>query len=149
MEIAGQLKDFSPDATKKEIVRFLTTSSGPRVPGIFKKAREYGCVVERTPPYVPEVQPVELVWNSMKTAYNTRYDNEPTVADFLREFFDSFPEERLLASVRHAEDAARKLASPEETMLVYDDMGAPGPEEETGGEIKEGADFADVGEMRG
>ena len=34
-------------------------------------------------------------------------------------------------------------------MLVYDDMGAPFPEEEAGGGEKEGADFTDVGEMWG
>ena len=49
-EIACQLKDFSPGATKKDMVRFLTTASGAMVPDIFKTAREYGCVVfERTP----------------------------------------------------------------------------------------------------
>ena len=71
-EIAGRLMDFLPGATKKEMVRFLTTASGARVPGIFKKAMEYGRVVERTPSYVPEVHPIELAWTSMKTAYNTR-----------------------------------------------------------------------------
>ena len=49
-EIAGQLKDFLSDATEGGILRFLTAASGARVPGIFKKAREYGRVVERTPP---------------------------------------------------------------------------------------------------
>ena len=71
-EIAGRQEDFFPDATKKDMIRFLTTASGARVPGIFKKAMEYGRVVERTPSYVPEVHPIELAWTSMKTAYNTR-----------------------------------------------------------------------------
>ena len=69
----------------------------------------------------------------------------------MRDFFYNFPEGRLLASVRHADDAARKLASPDETILVYDDMGAPRPEEEEaeGGGQKEGSDFTDFGEMWG
>ena len=73
--MAGQLKDYLLDATKNDIVRCLTTASGAMVHGIFKKARDHGCVVERPPPYVLAVQPIELVWNSMKTAYNARYDN--------------------------------------------------------------------------
>ena len=151
-EIAGQLKKFLPGATKKEMVRFLATASGASVPEMFKMAREYGYVVERTPPNAPDVHPIELVWNSMKTAYNKRYDNEASAADFIREFFDNLPGERLLAPVLHAEAAARKRASPEETMPVYDDMGAPCPEaeeEEADGEKNEGADFSDVGEMWG
>ena len=41
-EIAGQLKDFVSDDTKKAMVRCIQTASGARVPGIFKNAREYG-----------------------------------------------------------------------------------------------------------
>ena len=74
-ETAGQLKDYLLGATKKDLVRFRTTASGARVPGISEKAREYGRVVERTPPYAPEEHHIELVWNSTKTAYNARYDN--------------------------------------------------------------------------
>ena len=74
-DMAGQLKDYLKDAIKKDLVRFRTTASGARVPGIFKEAFDCGCVVERAPPYVPEVQPIELVWSTMKTSYNTRYDN--------------------------------------------------------------------------
>ena len=59
--MAGQIKDYLLDETKKGIVRFLATSPGGRVPGISKKARECWCVVERTPPYAPKVQPIESV----------------------------------------------------------------------------------------
>ena len=148
-EIAGRLNGFVSDATKKGIARLLTTTSGARVHGIFKKDREYGCVVERTPPYVPEVHPIELVWNSVKTAYNTRRDDEASAADFVQEFFDNFPDERLLASLRRPEATARRLAPPDEAMLLYNDMGAPCPEEEgVDGVQKEGTHFPDVGEMR-
>ena len=67
-DMAVQLKDYLQDATEKDLVRILATASGARVPEIFKKALDCGCVVERTPPYVPEVQPIELVWNTMKTS---------------------------------------------------------------------------------
>ena len=72
--MAGHLKGYLLDATKKDLVRFPMTSSGARVPGIFKKGRDCGCVVERTPPFAPELQPIELAWGFVKTAYNTRYD---------------------------------------------------------------------------
>ena len=85
-EIACQLKDCSLDATKKDIVRFPATALGAMVHGILKKAREYGRVVGRTPPYVPEVQPIALDWDSMETAYSARRDNEASVSDFLRDF---------------------------------------------------------------
>ena len=85
--MGDQLRDYLPDATKKDMVRFLTTACGARVPEIFKKATEHGCVVERTPPYVPEPQPIELVRNCLKTAYNTRYDNSTPVSGFLVDFF--------------------------------------------------------------
>ena len=63
----------------------------------------------------------------MKTAYNTRCDNPDPVSGFLGDFPESFPEDRLLATVRRADDFAEKLASPEETILVYDDMGGALP----------------------
>ena len=49
-EMGDQLRDYLLDATKKDLVRFLTTACGARVPGIFKKATEYGCAVERARP---------------------------------------------------------------------------------------------------
>ena len=74
----------------------------------------------------------------MKTAYNTRYDNEASVPDCVRDISIIPHEGRLLASVRHAEAAFRQLASPEATILVYDDMGAPCPEDEEGGGMEKG-----------
>ena len=149
-DMAAQLKDYLQDATKKDLVRFLATASGARVPEIFKKALDCGRVVERTPPYVPEVQPIELVWNAMKTAYNTRYDNACSVPGFLRSFFDGFPEERLLSSVRHSEAAAQRLDRPEEAILAYDDMGAQDcAEEPIGLSGPDDVDLTYVGEMWG
>ena len=56
-----------------------------------------------------------------------RYANSDPVSSLLIEFPDSFPEGRLLATLRRADDLAEKLASPEETMLAYDDVGRPAP----------------------
>ena len=52
----------------------------------FLKSRKNGRLVERTPPYIPEIRPIELARNCLKTAYNTRYDNSAHVSDFLIEF---------------------------------------------------------------
>ena len=71
----AHLRDPRPDATQKDLARCLATASWARVPGIFKKAMRNGRAVESAPPYVPELQPIELVQNCLKTAYNTRYDN--------------------------------------------------------------------------
>ena len=149
-DMAGQLEDYLQDATKKGRVRFLTTASGARVPGIFKKALDCGCVVERAPPYAPEAQPIEPAWNAMKTSHNTRYDNARSVPDFLRSFFNGFPEGQLPSSVRHSDAAAQRLARPEEAILAYDDMGAQDcAEEPLGLAGPDDVDFTDVGEMWG
>ena len=64
--------------------------------------------------------------------------------------FDDFTDEQPVSNVRHSDAAARRLASPEETILVYDDMGAQDCAEEPLGLV--GAydvDFTNVGEMWG
>ena len=48
-EMGDRLRVFLLGSAKKDMVRFVATASGARVPGIFKKSRENGCVVERTP----------------------------------------------------------------------------------------------------
>ena len=68
----------------------------------------------------------------------------------MSEFPKSFPEDRLLATVHRAADFAEKLVPPEETTLVYDDMGAHFPAEfGRGGEPEMGISRADVGEVWG
>ena len=61
--MGGRLRDYLLDATKKDLVRFLATACGARVPGIKKKAAEHGCAAGRPPPFFPDLQPIELVWN--------------------------------------------------------------------------------------
>ena len=107
-------------------------------------------MVARGPPYVPEIHPIYLAWSCLDTAYNTRYANSTHVSDFLIQFAESVQEDRLLATVRRAEDFTEKLASAEETILVYDDMGAPFPEERSrDGGPEMGIAHAEVGEMWG
>ena len=47
-------------AAKPELVRVIEPMEGERVPEIFKLANQYGNTAERTPPYRPEVQPMEF-----------------------------------------------------------------------------------------
>ena len=68
------LRESLESGAKKELVAFLQDVAGPRVPEIFKIARQYNNAVERTPPYRPEVQPIEFIWAHGKTAYATRYE---------------------------------------------------------------------------
>ena len=58
----GKIRDPLIDSAGKDLVMSLATASGARVPGIFKKASGRGCAVERGPPYVPELQPIDHVW---------------------------------------------------------------------------------------
>ena len=53
-------------ATKPELVRVTEPMGGDRVPEIFKLANQYGDTAERTPPYRPEVRPVEFLWARLK-----------------------------------------------------------------------------------
>ena len=80
------------------------------MPEIFKPAAKHGCVIERTPPYYPELQPIEYVWGHMKNAYRARYDDAGGVKGFLESFFGAMLEAGLLSVVRHCDDAARRPA---------------------------------------
>ena len=60
-EGAQEVRDFILESTKTGSARYVKCVSGARTPGIFKIARDHGKVVERTPPYRPEMQPIELI----------------------------------------------------------------------------------------
>ena len=49
------------NATQLELVALIQSMEGGRAPGIFEIAYARGNVVERTPPYRPEVQPTEFI----------------------------------------------------------------------------------------
>ena len=53
-------------ATNPELVVRIQSMGGKRTPEIFKIAADYENVVERTPPYHPEVQPMEYIWSRIK-----------------------------------------------------------------------------------
>ena len=112
------------EASKPDLARYLKCVSGHRTPEIFKIAREYGNVVERTPPYHPELQPIELVWSHMKANYSRRYD-DCSVAPFLGTFFRDVPESELVATVCHTDKVAARMAEPQEALIIDDDMAAP------------------------
>ena len=53
-------------ATKPELVVLIQSIEEKRTPGIFKIAGDYGNIVERAPPYRPEVSGVEYIWSRIK-----------------------------------------------------------------------------------
>ena len=63
---------MSEGASRSDLVEFLRACHGARVPEMFKVAQRHGDVVERTPPYHPELQPIEYIWAAMKGSYSTR-----------------------------------------------------------------------------
>ena len=83
MELCGELGgDFGSDlasATKPELVNFISTVSGRRVPEAFKVANAFGNIVERFPPFHPELNPIEHCWSQMKSGYSGRYDGSSVV----------------------------------------------------------------------
>ena len=141
---AEELREEIESATKAELVAFIRSVSGARVPEIFKVAAQHGNVVERTPPYRPELQPIEYLWAHMKRSYATRYDGAG-VAAFLESFFQSISEQELLRTARHADEAAVRMSEPAAALLLDDDV-APGG---AGGEEEAANWSADEGEMWG
>ena len=141
-----EILEYLGEATKKELVSFIGSVSRRRAPEIFRVARKHKCWVERTPPHVPELQPIEYVWNQLKPQYNRRYDNAQPLGQFLETFFAEIAEETLLRTVARCDEAAVRLADPEEALLVYDDDGGGGglAEEEEGDDLG-----LDAGEMWG
>ena len=87
-EKAG-LRDFGQEGAK-ELARFLTDGRGARAPEIFKIAEGRGRVVERTPPYRPEIQPVEYARRWLESSYDARRDNNGEVPGFLEAFLERF-----------------------------------------------------------
>ena len=59
-------------ANKADLVEFLCACDGTRAPEVFKVAERHGNVVERTPPYRPELHPIEYIWAAMKGSYSSR-----------------------------------------------------------------------------
>ena len=60
-EGAQEVRECIIEAPNPELVRYLKCVSEARTPEIFKIARDHGNVVERTPPYHPELHPIELI----------------------------------------------------------------------------------------
>ena len=83
LDLSGELGgDFGSDlasAAKPELVNFISTVSGRRVPEAFKVANAFGNIVERFPPFHPELNPIEHCWSQMKSGYSGRYDGSSVV----------------------------------------------------------------------
>ena len=91
MEEGEEIEELRPmlmEATKAELVRYIKCVAGKRTPEIFKIAREFGNIVERTPPYHPELQPIELIWSRLKAEYSRRYE-QCRVAESLGSFSET------------------------------------------------------------
>ena len=123
--------------TVKQLRELVTLYDGARVPEIFKIASEEGYYVERTPPYHPEFQPMELVWSQLKTAYRNLGELAKVPA-FLQDFTDSLQEENLVKMVEHCDSQARSGMLDQPALWILDNL--PGPPD---GDNEHG----DVGEM--
>ena len=73
------------EATKEDLVRYIKCVAGKRTPEIFKIAREFGNIAERTPPCHHEMHPIELIWSRLEADYPGRYENR-RVAEFMVAF---------------------------------------------------------------
>ena len=124
--------------TRRELVELIISMEGQRRPETFKIAEEFGNKVERTPPYHPEFQPIELVWQYAKNRYNQRYLDLP-MKDFLPQSFAGIPEETLVRYVERCDRNARRGAGDQPVLLINDDFPGDGPD---------GGERSDVGEMR-
>ena len=111
-------------ATKPELVALIQSMEGKRTPEIFKIAADYGNVVERTPPYHPEVQPMEYIWSRIKGGYGTRY-GPVGIMEFVRSFCEEISELDLTKIVDHCDQIAASMADGEPALVLDDDL-APG-----------------------
>ena len=127
-------------ATKPELVRVIEAMEGKRVPEIFKIARQHGNTVERTPPYHPEVQPMEFLWAQLKGGYGQRYESTG-VKEYVEAFFDGFCQSELSRVVSHCDRAAECLLGEEPQILLEDDMA---PLDEDPDLSDDGADLGDM-----
>ena len=124
MEEGEEIEELRPmlmEATKAELVRYIKCVAGKHTPEIFKIAREFGNIVERTPQYHPELQPIELIWSRLKADYSRRYE-KCRVAELLGSFFRDLPEAELVATVDHADKIAARLTGQQEALIIDDDM---------------------------
>ena len=132
-------------ATKKKLAAFLRQVEGRRAPEIPKVARRFENAVERTPPYHPELQPIEYSRAHGKAEYATRYEGDK-VDEFMQRFFDCVPESELLKTVSHCDKVAARLQFPQVALVIDDDM-APEEEEGDEGPAAGAAGWRDLGDM--
>ena len=86
-----QFEEFTTGTTKPLLVSLISAMAWNRTPGIFKVAANYGDVVERAPPYRPEVQPAEFDWARLNVGYGPRYGSVG-VLGYIETFCDGIGE---------------------------------------------------------
>ena len=75
---------------------------------IFKIPKLCRNTVGRTPPYSPEVQPMEIVWARTKGRYGARYE-VGGVREYIAAFTNSVEEEDLYRIVAHFDRSAESM----------------------------------------
>ena len=109
------------EVTKADLLRYIKCVTGKRTPEISEIAREFGNIAERTPPYHPELQPIELIWSHLKADYSRRYEN-CRVVEFLGVSPRELPESELVATVDHADKISARMTGHQEAIIIDDDM---------------------------
>ena len=111
-----ELRDTLTGATKADFARYVKCVAGARTPEIFKLARELGNIAERTPPYRPELQPIELIRSHLKGDHSRIYAG-CRVVQFLGAFSRGLPGSELVATVEHDDKISDRMTGQKERLL--------------------------------
>ena len=104
------------NATNPELVALIQSMEGKQTPRISKIATARGNVVERTPPYRPEVQPVEFIWAGIKGWHATRYD-AVGLRDYVQRFCDELSEDDMAKIVDHCDKVEEVMVEDEAVLF--------------------------------
>ncbi|RQM30280.1 hypothetical protein B5M09_012630 [Aphanomyces astaci] len=107
----GERYRCDPKLTKAELLVMVTTSrDGPRyAPQLI--ATEYGHTLYYTPPYHPELQPIEIIWGIVKQKMARRLSTSMADMDArLKKFMSEVPFSQLVSAHRKAQAFEGKYA---------------------------------------
>ena len=107
-----------------ELVGPIQSMEGKRAPGISKIVAARGVIVERAPPYQPDVHPAEYIWSAIKGGYGTRRGDVGGV-EYVRRFCVGVSELALSNIAGRCDKVAASMAE-EEAALFLDDNQPPG-----------------------
>ena len=100
------------NATMPELVALIQSIGGKRTHGIFNIASAHGNVVERTPPYRPEVHPMEFIWAMTKGWCATRYEAF-VFMEYAQRFRDELIGDDMTKIVDHCDKVAEGMIEGE------------------------------------